>query len=1160
MPLRLSVLVVCLCAPAAYSQQQQKTDLERAVEEFQSQTRNLGLRADSPRQAQRNGHGQQWHGRIFENFRNDALDAIPHEIRQRGGNKSLLRRNQFGFNVAGPVIVPHLLKPSNNTYFSVSYEGVRESISRTYLRTIPTMPERTGDYSAVVDQAGNLLPIYDPATTRPNPNYDRSQPVSTENLQYLRDPFPGQRIPADRLDPVSQQALTYYPAPNTAVGPFFRNNYFINAPETNKANGMIAKLDQSLRDRHRVSVEIAFSNGFLCSARWFPNGANPGSTDRRFRARRGSVEHVFTVSPQTINTLSFEASSDTSESGDTQDQTDYGAILGLGETGAGSFPLFSLDSYLSMGQSYPRSRNARNVFTWSDSLSFRHAKHTMRLIGQYRRQQVNTFWPQYPAGSFRFSAGLTSLPGIVNTGHAFASFVLGQADYAERSIVTAPSYFRQTRTVLGFRDRYEMRRGLSVNFGLDLDRSTPRTEKYDRQSTIDLNALNPANGRLGALTAAGEQGQGRAFQPDRLRLEPSISVAWNPRGDSKTVVRVAYSLSYSAIPIYTGQWGTQGFSAYPTWISPNVQLQPALILVDGMPPLDAPIPDLRPEAANNTVADLIDATSRQPAYQSASLTLEREMPWSLVVSGGVSYSGGKNLLTSNGAADPNAIRLDFLSFRDLLNDEEFNRSLRPYPQYKGFDVYSSYPIGRYQRDVGYLRLEKRASQGLSLSASYEFAKQWDDYSGPYQKQDFWNAQNEWSLTPGTYPQRLSVAYAYELPFGSNKPLFNFPDWRKFLTDGWSISGAAALYSGPPLYLRPQFNNTGGVVKGLRVNTVPGVDPHAADPGPELWFNPAAFDQPPDFSLGDASRTHSTLRNPGEQNYDLTVNKRVTVAGRLYPGGPVKIGATFDGVEERSTHFKTMMHRIHTGKREGAASLEAIAPYALYFSKAYFFDRGGFPNDLRNCTLCHEGKSYLLESVPADASPTRANEDTTIRHPTPIGTGANAHPADEPAMLPLKAACTGCHATGGTFAHVAAKTVGGVETCGQCHVKGAVGVEVAHGLAPASGGGANAKFSSIVSTILEPRCASTACHAAGATPPRLDATGAYGAIVGVPSGQSALLVVKANEPAASYLVHKLRGTAASVGGSVATLMPTDGALAPADIAAIEAWIANGAPND
>ena len=189
-----------------------------------------------------------WHGRVFENFRNDFLDAVPHQITQRGGTKSLLRRNQFGFNVAGPLVIPRLYHGSRRTYFSFSYEGVRERMARSYLQTLPTVPERTGDFSEVVDQAGELLPIYDPASTRPNPGFNPAQPVTKDNLEYLRTPFPGNKIDPIRLEPVALRALDYYPSPNASAGPFARNNYFLATPETNNADGVIVKVDHNLRD------------------------------------------------------------------------------------------------------------------------------------------------------------------------------------------------------------------------------------------------------------------------------------------------------------------------------------------------------------------------------------------------------------------------------------------------------------------------------------------------------------------------------------------------------------------------------------------------------------------------------------------------------------------------------------------------------------------------------------------------------------------------------------------------------------------------------------------------------------------------------------------------------------------------------------------------
>ena len=164
------------------------------------------------------------------------------------------------------------------------------------------------------------IPIYDPATTSPNPGYDPTQAgFHHQPAIQPRDPFPGNVIPPSRLDPVALNALKFYPAPNTDIGPFFRNNYFIDSPETNTANGMIGKLDQSLRERHRVTVELAFSNGTLGAAAVVPDRrpirAPPTAT---FQTRRGSLEYVFTASSRTVNTLTFEANSNVSTSGDSR--------------------------------------------------------------------------------------------------------------------------------------------------------------------------------------------------------------------------------------------------------------------------------------------------------------------------------------------------------------------------------------------------------------------------------------------------------------------------------------------------------------------------------------------------------------------------------------------------------------------------------------------------------------------------------------------------------------------------------------------------------------------------------------------------------------------------------------------------------------------------
>ncbi|MGH9630982.1 MAG: hypothetical protein ACRD7E_21955, partial [Bryobacteraceae bacterium] len=441
--------------------------------------------------------------------------------------------------------------------------------------------------------------------------------------------------------------------------------------------------------------------------------------------------------------------------------------------------------------------------------------------------------------------------------------------------VASPSYFRRTISGLALRDQYEVSRKLTLSAGLNFEVVTPRVEKYDRQSTVDLTLINPANGKPGALAVAAKNGQRRAFQPVRARLEPSLGIAWTPGIDSSMVVRMSYGLSYTTIPAYFGQWGTQGFNAYQTYISPNVQLAPAVVLADGLPSVGN-LPDLRPDAVNDTVADLMDPTARQPVLQNFTASVEREFAGSMVVTAGLKSYGGKNMLVGNSAANPNAIPIDALKYRDRLNDESFRRSLRPYPQYQSFDLNGLYPVARYERNAGFLRVEKRTSGGLGLTANYEFSKQMDDYSGPYGIQDFYNRENEWAMTAGSNPHRFSLSYVYELPMGRGRELFDFSDWRRYLVEGWSISGMTTINSGDPLALYPQFNNTGTVLRTLNVDVVPGVDPHVADQGPDLWFNPAAFAQPEDFTPGNASRTHPSLRNPSSRNHDLSLSKRFSL--------------------------------------------------------------------------------------------------------------------------------------------------------------------------------------------------------------------------------------------------------------------------------------------
>lgn len=862
-----------LCS-GADTQQSETQDLRRAVEEFKVQTRNLGLRQDAPKRGRTAQRSIQFHGRLFNNFRNDFLDATPHDVKQRGGDKNILRRNQFGFNLSGPLVVPKIYDGSRKTFFSISYEGMREKIGRSYLRTIPLVAERGGDFGRSVDANGELLRIFDPASTRPNPDFNPAASVSESNLQYLRDPFPSNRIPTVRIDPVASALAAYYPDPNSTAGPFDRNNLFVFSPETNQANGMIIKVDHTFMLKHRLAVTSSFTNGLETAARFFDNPANPGPADRKYSNRRIAVEHILTLSPQSANTLTADVSSDISDT--SSEAGGYPEQLGISGVPGETFPYVIVDGYLGLGRANPVARHARHYFTFTDAFSLRRGKHNLRAVSQFARYRANTSLPQFPSGYFQFGTGLTSLPGIVNTGKGFATMLLGLPRYVEVSYTPSPSYWRIWRGLIAFSDNWEVRPGLNLSFSLSTEISAPRTERYNRMSTVDFDAFNPASGTAGALIFAGRGGAGRAFQSLQARPQPSFSLAWNPGGNQKAVLRYSIGMSYSNYAFPNGQWGTQGFNGYSTFFSQNSQLDSPIVLANGVPAPAYPVPDLRPEAANQTSADLNDRSGTLPRYFSSGLSYERELPFSIVLTGAVSIASGINLFVGNSAVSPNAVHPDNLVYRDRLNDETFIRQLRPFPQYLRFDVNGLWAGGRYRRTAASLRAEKRTSQGLSLSANAEFSRQFDDYSGPYGKQDFFNDDNEWSLSAWNNPVRLSLSYMYELPFGVGKSWFAYQDWRRWVINGWSVSGISSISSGEPLALRPMFNNTGNVIQALRVNTVDGVDPTVSNPSPDRWFNTDAFSHPADFALGNGPRTHPTLRNPSTQSHDLSLAKRFAI--------------------------------------------------------------------------------------------------------------------------------------------------------------------------------------------------------------------------------------------------------------------------------------------
>ncbi len=179
----------------------------------------------------------EWHGTAFEYLRNEKFDA-KNFFALPNAPKAPLDRHQFGGALSGPII-------KNKTFFFVDYSGIKEERGQVFVNTVPTAATRAGDFSDYRDRNGNLILIYDPLTTRPNPN----------GSGVIRDPFPGNKIPANRLDQVGLNFASIYPLPNGA-GNF--DNYTSTVNRSVRDNSFTARIDHRASDRDSFFVRYSY--------------------------------------------------------------------------------------------------------------------------------------------------------------------------------------------------------------------------------------------------------------------------------------------------------------------------------------------------------------------------------------------------------------------------------------------------------------------------------------------------------------------------------------------------------------------------------------------------------------------------------------------------------------------------------------------------------------------------------------------------------------------------------------------------------------------------------------------------------------------------------------------------------------------------------------
>ena len=190
------------------------------------------------------------HGTVYEYARRKAWDANSFQNNAVGAPRGEHYLDQYGGQLAGPVYIPKVYNGRNKTFFLFAYEKYRENTPRPYTLSVPAPEFSTGDFSKLVNGVGQPITIYDPATGQ------------TVNGNFTRQPFPNNIIPANRINPIAKNILSYFPAPNTVTPgqPYTQGNLYFDAPDKDSFYNEVVKIDQQIGSRNRVAFREIRSN------------------------------------------------------------------------------------------------------------------------------------------------------------------------------------------------------------------------------------------------------------------------------------------------------------------------------------------------------------------------------------------------------------------------------------------------------------------------------------------------------------------------------------------------------------------------------------------------------------------------------------------------------------------------------------------------------------------------------------------------------------------------------------------------------------------------------------------------------------------------------------------------------------------------------------
>ncbi|MCC6589141.1 MAG: TonB-dependent receptor [Bryobacterales bacterium] len=850
------------------------------------------------------------HGTFHEFLRNSVLDAAGFNSNKAGlTSKPSFKRNQFGMTSGGPVYIPKLYDGRNRTFWFFAYEGLRQRSLNAYTGTVPTELERRGDFSQSRDTNGSPFLIYDPRTTQLDPD----RPAGT--TRYIRSLFPGNVVPSALINPIATNVLKYYPNPNQrGNGQSDINNYYVAAANALDGNRVDMRVDHQISTRHTAFFRYNWFQNINAQPLVFGHFASPVETPNRIPGINVVGNHTYTIGAGTIFQHHFSmAQSETNRTPLSLDfdQTSLGLPKSLVDgQRVKYFPVFGIGGLTQMGVT-GTGYNAVKSRTWqyNASLTLLRGRHTFKMGFDARRfpVSIDQSSPLSISAGGSFTAGPNPQSAAARTGRGLADLMLGIASvsYTLRPI----EFHRHPYYALFFQDEWKLTPNVTLTMGIRYSLELPRTEDNNEYVFLDMESTSPLDGKVpgmsnlrGGVGFVGVNGVGRRTQiADRNNWDPRIGIAWQV--NNKTAVRTGFGVFTSSIAPNTDS--SLGFQRTTSSLVAEA---------DGVTPLynlSNPLPNgfLAPTGnslglSTNLGQGISGPIRRQrlPYQMQWSFDVQRQLPSKIVVEAGYAASVGVALPSG---VQYNQLPDQFLSLGTALNQTVSNpfagyitdatstlsrptvqrgQLLRPFPQFTGMSA-SQAPVGHSTYHALQTRVERRFDAGLALLFAYTHSKLIDnvgDFGGFLGPAGFANNNCfpcDRSLSFYDIPDVVRLSLRYELPFGVGKPRLNRGVLAR-VAGGWSTGVYWSWDNGTPIQVtNPNDSNSfGGGARPVATGQPARIDsPQIVDGG--RYFNAAAFARAPQFTFGNVSRNLPDVRVPGNKNWDLLIEKRISITER-----------------------------------------------------------------------------------------------------------------------------------------------------------------------------------------------------------------------------------------------------------------------------------------